>query len=324
MALAFQIQGANVSVGVQKKEIYQILDRKLLYTEFADRDPSLQGKIGTTIQFTAEFPPLGLIGGFTDVPNIPKRDPIQRARAITVLDYGDSREYTSRYIKQSQSFVEQALREDLTATAAREINAAAGAAMRLTNAYYIPTGAAGAETVTMDYGAVLAANAARPIGIWDLPQLIQVAMQNGIPPDPRYGWALVMHPAAAAPFMRTLQPVAQNVPEGFKQLMQRFEAGVYLGTLFGVHLFVDNSGDVLGLTATNAIGEAFFFGYRPLVEASVEDGLQTSTEKTDGGRKITFYVYREGCGWTLKVNDAGAGAVPPMRSSICCILITGG
>jgi len=324
MALAFAVDGANVSIGIQKKEIHQILDRKFLYPKFAEHDASLQGAVGQTIQFTAQFPPQALLGGFNDVANLPKRDPIQRQRTITPLTYGDSREWTTEYVKRSQANVERALREELPNTVAREVNAACGAQLRTTNCLYVPTGAAGAETFTVEYDGATAVVATRNISVWDLPQFISTAIQLGIPPDPSYGWAYIMHPAAAPVFLRSVQAVAQFTTEGWKQMNARFEAGTYVGKLYGVECFVDNSGDVLGLTAANAVGEGLFFGYKPLVEASVEQTVQTGTQVHDVGRKITFGMWRTAVGWALKVNDLGAGVVPPaVRGSQCAILVTG-
>jgi hypothetical protein len=311
------VNGATVSVGVQRKEIDARLFRAYLYRRFAEHDPDLRGAVGQTIQFTNYWAPAAPVAGITDVPNLTLRDPIMAARTIQLLTYGEAREWSTSVVKRAPAKVEKVIREELPDSVARSINLACYTQFALANTIYTPTGTIAAPTrATVWNGALPGGAYARPITNWDLATLAGEAGQLGMRRHPTFGWNLIVEHINYAQILRSLQTFAlAGPPESLTKALAEWDPGKYFGWLHGVTLWYDNSSDCLSSARVGAgggpFGEAYFFGANPLIEAAVNKGMEVGPEVNDYGRKLRLGMYEEDEGWTLQVNDAGTAIARP-------------
>jgi len=320
------VNGATVSVGVQRKEIDTRLFRAYLYRRFADHDPDLRGAVGQTIRFTNYWAPGAPVAGISDVPNLTLRDPVMAARELTLLTYGEVREWSSSVVRRSPAKVERCIREELPDSVARSINLACYTQMAMSNVVYTPTGAIGGETrATVWNGVVPAGTYSRPLTNWDLAELQAEAGLLGMKAHPTFKWNLIVEPLNYVQILRSMQNFAlAGPPKSLEIALESWDPGKYVAWLNGVTVWYDNSLDCLSSQRLGAgggpFGEALFFGANPLIEAAVNKGMEIGTETNDTGRKLRLGMYEEDVGWTLQVNDAGTALARPATASSTCVI----
>jgi len=330
MALTFTVNGAVYTVGVERTDVACRLGRKPIYRKFATPEPDFVGKVGQTIQFTNHWEPNAILPGITDNVALPLRDPTIAARTVQLLCYGEGREWSVQLLERSPSTIERAIREGLADTVARSINLGVGTAMRATNVYYWPLGAPGTEAYGMNYAATWpVATATRLMTEADLVFFGTVAGINGWKLHKQHGGMnVVVRELNREALLRRMQAFAlAGPPKSLEQISGTWDAGQFVAWLHGSAIWYDNTADVLrsGLAfAGGVVGEeAFFFGENPLVEACVHKGVQMSTYTSPDSRFVRVYMYEDGVGWTLQVNNAGVGAVPPADINSTCLGIFG-
>jgi hypothetical protein len=326
MALTFTVNGASYSVGVQHGDVQNRLGRVPIYRKFCDQPGDFVGRVGTAIQFTNRWEPNTILAGVTDNASLALRDPTQAPRTVQLLTYGEGREWSSELLQRSQATIEKGIKEGLADTVANSINAAIGASMLATNTYYWCLGALGAEAYGMNYAAAWpGATATRNISEMDLIFFQTLAGLLGWKVSSHGGLNVVVeHLNRQAIMQRMVAFALAGPPASLEKTLEKWPPGHFVAWINGTAIWYDNTGFVLRSNVVGAgaavLGEGFAFGANPVIEACVHKGVQMSTYTSPDSRHIRAYIWEEGVGWTLQVNSAGLGAVPPADINSTCLL----